>query len=86
MVHTVRMNRGARGPARMEEPASETLPTHTSTVVTVLLTSLEDTVRKTSDPALRPAPICSVNSIQGIRFVMTSVTTMNVSGMEETAH
>lgn len=86
MVHTVRMNRGVHGPAKMEEPASKTQPTHISTAAAVPCTSLDDTVRIIySDQAPQPAPICSVSGIQGIKCVTTSVTTMNVSGMEETA-
>lgn len=84
--HTVRMNRGARGTAKMEEPASKTHPTHTSTAATVSCTSPGDTVR-TSYPyhALQPAPICSVSSTLAIRCVTISATTTTVSGTEATA-
>lgn len=86
VVHTVRMNRGVHGPAKMEEPASKTQPIHTSTAAAVPRTSLDNTVRIICpNQALQPAPICSVSGIQGIKCVMISVTTMNVSGTEGTA-
>lgn len=81
--HTVRIARGVHFPARMEEPVSKTLPTHSSTAATAPCTSLDAFVRITSSG--RAALMCSVSGTQGIRCVMTSVTTMNVSGMEEIA-
>lgn len=81
--HTVRMNRDVSCPAKMEEPVSETNPTHPITAAAVPCTSLDNTVRK--NRTVQPAPICSVSDIQGIKCVTISVTTMNVSGMEETA-
>lgn len=86
MGHTVRTNRSVRGPAKMEEPASKTRPTHTSSAAGVPCTSPDDTVRKTySYNTLRPARICSVSGSQGIKCVTISATTMSVSGTEETA-
>lgn len=85
--HTVRMNRSVHGPAKMEEPVSKTQPTRTTTAAAVPCTSLDDTVRTdTSHVAVQVALIRSVCSIQGIKCVTISVTTMNVSGMEATAH
>lgn len=78
--HTVRTSRGVRWPAKMEESASKTVPIHLITAATVPCTSLDDTVRTN-----RPALICSVSSIQGIKCVTISVTTTNASGMEGTA-
>lgn len=83
---TVRIVRGARCPARMEELASETKLTYSSTAATVPSISLDDTVRITyssQDPA--PALTWSVRSTQGIKCVMPSVTTINATGMEGTA-
>lgn len=85
MGHTVRMDRGAHGPAKMEEPASRTHPTHTSTAAAVPCTSPDDTVRTNTFQTLHPAPIRSVRAIQGIKCVTISVTIMSVSGMEVTA-
>lgn len=84
VVPTVRVS-GVLGPARMEEPARKTRLTQSSTAATVPMISLDDTVRimlLDQDPAL--APTCSASSIQGIKCVMPSVTTMNVTGMEAT--
>lgn len=84
--HTVRMSRGVSRPAKTEEPASKTHPTHSSTAATAPRTSLDDTVRtKHLYYGPRPAPICSVSVNQGIKCVTISVTIMIVSGMEETA-
>lgn len=83
--HTVRIATGVHFPAKMEEPVSKTLPTHSSSAATAPCTSLDAIVRIISR-ALHSALMCSVNSTHRIRCVMTSVTTMNVSGMEETAH
>lgn len=85
--HTVRIARGVHFPAKMEEPVSKTLPTHSSTAATAPCTSLDAIVRIiSSSRALHSALMCSVNGTQGIRCVMTSVTTMNVSGTEAIAH
>lgn len=65
---------------------SKTHPIHTNTAATVLCTSPEDCVRiKCSHHPLRPAPIHSVCCRPKIKCVTISVTTTNVSGMEETA-
>lgn len=84
--HTVRIARGVHFPAKMEEPVSKTLPTHSSTAATAPRTSPDAIARIiSSGRALHPALMCSVNSTHGTGCVMTSVTTMNVSGMEEIA-
>lgn len=85
VVPTVRIVSGVLGPARMGEPAWKTRRTQSSTAATVPIISLDDTVRimlSDQDPA--PAPTCSASSIQGIKCAMPSVTTTNVTGMEET--
>lgn len=82
--HTVRIARGVHFPAKMEEPVSKTLPTHSSTAATAPCTSLDAIVRIISS-SLHSALMRSVKGTHGIRCVMTSVTTMNVSGMEEIA-
>lgn len=68
----------------MEEPATN--PSRTSSAATAPHTSLDVTVR-TNYPhlALQAVRIFSVGSIRRIECVTISVTTMNVSGMEETA-
>lgn len=67
----------------MEEPATHP---STSSAAAVPHTSLDVSVRiNYPHQALQAARICSVSSIQGIECVTISVTTMNVSGMEETA-
>lgn len=84
--NTVRMNRGVNGSAKMEEPASKTHPTQTSTAAVVPCNSLGDTVSTNYlNHAPQPAPIRSVSCSQGTECVMKSVTTMNASGMEVTA-
>lgn len=69
----------------MEEPASKTRPTLTSTAAAAPCISLVDTVRTASLEHALTAPTCSVSSSLGIKCVTTSVTTTSVSGMEETA-
>lgn len=83
--HTV--SRGARCRARMEEPASKTHPVHSSTAAAAHRTSLDHTVRAgCPHHAYLPAHTFSVSVSRGIKCAMNSVTTTNVSGMEETAH
>lgn len=85
VVLTVRIISGVRGPARMEEPASKTLLTRACTAAAVPIISLDDTVRiMSSDQGPAPVLTCSASRIQGIKCVMASVTTTNVTGMEET--
>lgn len=82
VVLTVRAVRGAHCPARMEELASETRLTHSSTAAAAPLISLDDTVSN-QDPAR--ALTWTASGGWGITCVIKSVTTMNVSGTEETA-
>lgn len=84
--HTVRIARGVHFPAKMEEPVSKTLPTHSSTAAAAPCTSLDAFVRIiSSGRALHSALMCSVKGAHRIGCVMSNVTTMNVSGMEEIA-
>jgi len=81
--NTVRTSRGVPCPAWMEESASKTHPTHSSTAAAAPLTSPDDSVRDRLYHA--PVPIGSVSSRQEIKCVMINAITTNASGMEETA-